>query len=94
MTGSVTTNFRVMLLSVVLAAGCAREPIGEPIHTNNPDLQLAFMFEHEGCRVYRFYDQGYARYFSDCRGSVSGGENHTCGKGCSSFKPNEVETVE
>lgn len=35
----------------------------------------------DGCTVYRFYDSGYKRYFTNCKGSTEWREN--CGKNCS-----------
>lgn len=34
--------------------------------TDNPEISVGFMFEHEGCRVFRFYDAGRANYFVKC----------------------------
>lgn len=39
--------------------------------TNNTDYNVAFLFEYEGCKVYRFYDDGKYIYFTNCAGSVT-----------------------
>lgn len=87
-------KFLIAPLAIVLAAcaGCSKASVGAPIPTNNPELELELLFEHDGCKVYRFYDSGHSRYWSDCRGRVHGGYNQSCGKGCTRFEPDEVET--
>jgi len=54
--------------------GCANEPIYKS-KTNNNEMQVELLFEHDGCRVYRFYDGSY-KYYTDCRGSVQWTEQH------------------
>lgn len=39
------------------------------------------LFTVDGCTVYRFNDNGYRRYFTNCKGSTEWREN--CGKNCS-----------
>lgn len=34
--------------------------------TTNPKVPVALLFEHEGCRVFRFEDDGYSRYYVRC----------------------------
>ena len=46
------------------------------------------MFEHDGVKVYRFYDDGSYIYYTDARGSTMWRENR--GK---TTKPVEVETL-
>jgi len=73
---------RTLLFFVALAsAGCVTPPIGTAM-TNNPGIQVDLLFEHDGCRVYRFMDVGY-HYFARCDGA---GPTATvlpdkCGKG-------------
>ena len=42
-----------------IATGCAT---GTPLQTkeseNNKTYDVDYLFEHEGCKVYRFYDHG------------------------------------
>lgn len=83
----------------IIAVGCITvacvKPTGEPIPTPaEPGLQLSRVFTYEGCVVYRFYDKGEHRYFTDCRGKVSGRYPESCGKNCTRYEVEEVETVE
>jgi len=54
-----------------IATGCAT---GIPLQTkeseNNKTYDVDYLFEHEGCKVYRFYDHGNYIYFTNCRGEA------------------------
>jgi hypothetical protein len=61
---------RLVFVSVALAAlsaGCVTEPIATS-PTNNAAVEVDLLFEHDGCRVYRFRDMGY-HYFARCQGA-------------------------
>jgi len=45
---------------IALIASC-KEPLSKQ-QTNNTEYEVNLLFEHDGCKVYRFYDNGY-RYF-------------------------------
>lgn len=34
-------------------------------------LSSRYLFEHEGCKVYRFMDMGHYIYFTNCEGDVT-----------------------
>ena len=38
---------------------------------NNKDYKISYLFEHDGCKVYRFFDLGNAVYFTSCNGETS-----------------------
>lgn len=38
---------------------------------NNKTYKVEYLFEHEGCKVYRFRDFGRYVYFTNCGGEVS-----------------------
>ncbi|MEY4903363.1 MAG: hypothetical protein RLZZ292_1178, partial [Bacteroidota bacterium] len=48
-------------------------PSGVPLTSkpsaNNKTYQVEYLFEHDGCKVYRFYD-GYYVYFTNCKGEA------------------------
>lgn len=58
------------ILFSLLLVGCAKNSV-RTIPTNNSEFEVAFLFEAEGCKVYRFYDSGHYRYFTTCKGSTS-----------------------
>jgi hypothetical protein len=33
------------------------------------EFDVGFLLEHEGCRLYRFFDAGYYHYYAKCHGS-------------------------
>jgi hypothetical protein len=59
------------LLAVALASlwvsGCL-EP--EEPKTGGAAYELEMLFEHDGCRVYRFDYYGRSIFYTDCRGST------------------------
>jgi hypothetical protein len=77
----------IWLILCLTLLGCEKDPIGKS-PTNNPDVNVLFMFEHEGIKVYRFYDNGMAIYYTDARGKTAWTQHH--GK---SSSPVGVETV-
>ena len=46
----------------------------QPLYTkpadNNDTYKVQFLFEHEGCKVYRFNDAGNTVYFTNCNGET------------------------
>jgi hypothetical protein len=69
---SVTTPARIpdwrALLTVILClsmAGCESPPI-QTDKTNNQNFVVEFLFEHDGCRIYRFQDDGRNIYYAHC----------------------------
>ena len=77
-----TTDKKMKALLCVFAllvlAACTK-----PAETSTPanaNFAVDTLFTHHGCTVYRFYDGGHARYFTDCKGQTSWSE--TCGKNC------------
>lgn len=37
---------------------------------NNATYRVDYLFEHEGCKVYRFYDRGNYIYYTNCNGEA------------------------
>ncbi|MDD3787949.1 MAG: DUF4884 domain-containing protein [Petrimonas sp.] len=48
------------------------QPIVREVPKNNQTYQVDYLFEHDGCKVYRFYDTwiGNYVYFTNCNGNV------------------------
>lgn len=73
----------VLAAACMLAAGC--DAPGKPQSVSastNPDYEISFLFEHDGCRVYRFSDNWEKRYFVNCGATSSASWNGSCGKNC------------
>lgn len=70
-----TKSRMLMLFAALLAIGitfsaCVKEG-KETIKTNNNYFEVSFLFEVDGCKVYRFWDGGATYYFTSCQGSIS-----------------------
>jgi hypothetical protein len=46
-------------------------PIKEEAPKNNNTYNVSYLFEHDGCKVYRFLDNGNYVYFTNCKGNVT-----------------------
>lgn len=65
----------VWLICTALFSGCyVRPPNPKPIYKqtteNNKDYKVEYLFEHKGCKVYRFQDMGSWVYFTNCTGEA------------------------
>lgn len=69
----------LLVFAVILFAGCAKEA-KETVKADNANFSVELLFEVDGCKMYRFYDNGRYRYFSNCKGSTQWSES--CGKNC------------
>jgi hypothetical protein len=49
----------------LLLVACTKEPISTEA-SDNPAVPVALLFNHEGCSVYRFEDNGRSHYFTRC----------------------------
>ncbi len=59
------------LAPVLLLASCYyAKPVTTEITNNNKDYKVDYLFEHDGCKVYRFYDRGNYIYFTNCNGET------------------------
>lgn len=47
--------------------------------SGNPDYKIEFLFEHDGCKIYRFYDGRYI-YWTDCKGKTEQNFSESSGK--------------
>jgi hypothetical protein len=84
---------KIGLLVLLALCGCGEAPVSTG-QTNNPNVPVALLFEHDGCKVFRFWDAGRHHYYVTCRGS---GQHQTfgtetCGRNCT--RPVNVTTAE
>lgn len=69
---------RLSIVSVVfinLLSCVYQKPISKITATNNKTYLVEYLFEHEGCKVYRFSDNGHYVYYTNCNGNVTSIEN-------------------
>lgn len=84
------------LILLMLLVGCE---VADPIEihrTDNAQVPVSLLFTHEGCKIYRFGDDGQYRYFVKCsNGDASTSSDHieNCGKNCRHTVVEEVPTV-
>lgn len=89
-----TFNVLPSLMIAVLLGGCSEEDPVSVSRTDNPAFNVGLLFEHDGCRVYRFRDGHHYIYFARCvDGQVrtTWDETRRHGK-TSSSRPVSVET--
>lgn len=75
---------KFILIAVLLLAGCTGK--AEMSTRMSEDFTVDTLFTKDGCTVYRFEDDGYHRYFTNCSGSTM--TKQSCGKNCT--RPVEV----
>jgi hypothetical protein len=76
-------NTKIVTALSMLLLGCEAAPVSSAA-TNNPEVAVGLLFEHEGCRVYRFRDSGQLHYYAVCEGArpTFAMSKVYCGKGC------------
>mgnify|MGYP002238034028 CR=1 FL=1 len=63
--------FTFPLLTIIGFNSCASHTVkGRENLKNNSTYTVSYLFEHDGCKVYRFYDKGNYVYFTT-RGDVT-----------------------
>ena len=60
--------FIVLALFLVFLGCEEQKPNPNVSRVNN--IEVEFLFEKDGCRVYEFYRNGNYVYFTDCRGTI------------------------
>ncbi len=48
-----------------------QKPLMKVTSDNNKTYDVDYLFEHDGCKVYRFEDMGNYVYFTNCKGEVT-----------------------
>lgn len=61
------SHIAYLLLAAVLFTGCVQDA-KESVRNGN--FTVEFLFEQNGCKMYRFKDGGRYVYWSDCQGKV------------------------
>ncbi len=62
----------LLTISGFVFISCAiQQPIEKKKPENNATYEVEYLFEHDGCKVYRFLDNGHYVYFTNCKGNVT-----------------------
>lgn len=67
---------RLAMVLMLGMAGCTETKPQETKDSSNPDIKVELLFEHEGCRVYRFHDNDEPVYYANCEGSTNWTTSH------------------
>jgi len=59
------------ILLLNLSSCFSERPVAKQVPGNNDTYKVDYLFEHEGCKVYRFRDMGNYVYFTNCTGDVT-----------------------
>jgi hypothetical protein len=78
-----------LLVAVVLLTACEHEPLSTQRTGKDARFEVEQLFTHDGCTVYRFHDNGYAHYFTNCA-SVISSRTVSCGKNCTAHREEEI----
>ena len=68
------TSYMQKFLPFIALLGLSSCMAGQPLQRgpsqNNTTYTVEYLFEHDGCKVYRFYDMGNYVYFTSCNGEA------------------------
>ena len=65
----------LLLVGFICFSCTISRPIAVVPSDNNTTYKVDYLFEHDGCKVYRFYDRGNYVYFTNCKGDVTSIKN-------------------
>ena len=63
--------FVLLLVTLSLFSCKIGRPISKMTPGNNETYKVEYLFEYDGCKVYRFQDSGHYVYFTNCYNIVS-----------------------
>ena len=56
--------------AISLSSCYMQKPLSSVPPANNGTYNVEYLFEHDGCKVYRFADRGNYIYFTNCKGET------------------------
>lgn len=62
-------KFLILFFALLLLSSCKKEA-QEVFSTTNSEIRVDFLFEVDGIKVYRFYDNGHFVYFTNRTGNT------------------------
>jgi hypothetical protein len=60
----------VIALALFASSCYTQRALSKGPAANNATYRVDYLFEHEGCKVYRFYDRGNYIYYTNCNGEA------------------------
>lgn len=64
-------SFALATCGIALYSCMSQRPIALQKPPNNDTYTVEYLFEHDGCKVYRFLDRGNCVYFTNCNGDAT-----------------------
>jgi hypothetical protein len=77
---ALTKIFFIVSIAALVSSCYLSLPVAYQVPENNPTYTVDYLFEHDGCKVYRFYDRGNYVYFTNCQGDVISIKNDSTAK--------------
>jgi hypothetical protein len=68
-------TFMLLITFATIVSCSIQQPISKNSPENNSSYDVDYLFEHDGCKVYRFRDRGDYIYFTSCQGNVTAVKN-------------------
>lgn len=68
------------MLAAVFLSSCAGDAGDAKESIQDGDFKIDFLFEKDGCKVYRFKDSGRYIYWSNCSGNMQSNYYQSTGK--------------
>lgn len=63
--------FGLSFIAFFIQSCSIEQPLSVNRADNNRTYTVEYLFEHDGCKVYRFRDNGNYIYFTNCNGNVT-----------------------
>lgn len=62
----------LLITSITILFSCTIQiPVAKLSPDNNKTYEVDYLFENEGCKVYRFMDNGHYVYYTNCNSDVT-----------------------
>lgn len=87
---------KLFLLALICGlTGCENDP-QTTSSTTNPEVSIDLLFEHDDCKVYRFYDNRF-HYFVKCKNAQDvttiNQHSESCGNNCIETVDRNIDTI-
>ena len=71
----IKTSILIAVFTLFFSCKVIQKPVSRVVPSDNATYTVDYLFEHEGCKVYRFVDHGNYVYFTNCNSDVTSIEN-------------------
>ena len=67
----IKTSVLIAVFTLFFSCKIIQKPVSSSTPVDNQTYQVDYLFEHEGCKVYRFIDHGNYVYFTNFNSDVT-----------------------